>query len=83
MTEIVRVSGKYQVVIPKSIREKISLEKGDELSVSVHGEIIIMRVKPESFSNYTLGLHKKIWKDTDATEYVERERSSWRTTRQG
>jgi len=42
-----------------------------------------MRVKPKSYSNYTLGLHKEIWRETEATEYVEKERSSWKTHQQG
>ena len=83
MNESVRVSGKYQVVIPKSIREQIGLEKGDELIVGLQEKTIIMRVKPKSYSNYTLGLHKDIWKETEATEYVEKERSSWKTRQQG
>jgi len=82
LDECVRVSGKYQVVIPKSIREKINLKKGDELMVSLQGKTIIMRIKPKSFSNYMLGLHKKIWKDIEATEYVEKERSSWKSHQQ-
>lgn len=77
MNEFVRVSGKYQIVIPKSIREKIRLEKGDELTVSLEGNTIVLRVRPESFSDYTLGLHRDIWKGVDASEYVEKERSSW------
>lgn len=83
MNESVRVSGKYQVVIPKSIREEIGLEKGDELIVSLQEKAIIMRVKPKSYSDYTLGLHKEIWKETEATEYVEKGRSSWKTRQQG
>ena len=82
MNELVRVSGKYQVVIPKSIREKIGLEKGDELTVSLEGNTIVLRVRPESFSEYTLGLHREVWKGTDASEYVEKERSSWKTHQQ-
>lgn len=83
MTVSVRVSGKYQVVIPKSIREEIGLEKGDELTVDLQEKTIIMRVKPKSFSKYTLGLHKKIWEKVEATEYVEQERNSWKTHQQG
>lgn len=78
MDELVRVSGKYQVVIPKSVREKIGLEIGDKLSVSLEGNVIVLRVRPDSFSKYALGLHKEVWKGTDATEYVGRERSFWK-----
>jgi AbrB family looped-hinge helix DNA binding protein len=77
LSESVRVSSKYQVVIPKAIREKLSLEKGEEIDVSLQGDTIVMRVKPKSFTQYTSGLHKETWQDTEATEYVEEERSRW------
>ena len=82
VNQTARVSEKYQVVIPKSIRQRLGLQRGDELSLSLQGETILMRVRPRSFSEYTLGLHKEIWKETDATEYVQRERSSWKTPQQ-
>jgi len=78
LSESVRVSSKYQVVIPKTIREKLSLEKGDEIDVSLKGDIILMRVRPKSFARYTSGLHKETWSGTEATEYVEEERSRWK-----
>lgn len=72
------MSGKYQVVIPKEIRKRVGLEKGDELSVSLEGGLIVMRIRPKSFTEYTCGLHEDIWKGVEATEYVKEERSSWR-----
>ena len=83
LNESVHVSSKYQVVIPKRIREKLKLEKGDALTISLRGETIIMRVRPESFAEYTLGLHGDVWRDTEATEYVEEERSRWEPPRRG
>jgi len=83
MSESVRLSSKYQVVIPKGIRERLKLEKGDELTVGLQGENIVMRVRPESFAGYTLGLHEDIWRDVDPTEYVEGERSRWESRRRG
>jgi AbrB family looped-hinge helix DNA binding protein len=83
MSESVRLSSKYQVVIPKGIRERLNLEKGDELTVGLQGENIVMRVRPESFAGYTLGLHGDIWKDVEPTEYVEGERSRWERRRRG
>ena len=82
MNESVHVNGKYQVVIPKSIREKIDLKKGDELSLSLQEETIIMRIKPRSFSDYTLGLHNQLWKEINAKEYVKKEWSAWKISRQ-
>ena len=40
MTQVV-VSPKYQVVIPKEVREKLSLHKGQKMTVMARGEIII------------------------------------------
>ncbi len=77
MTEIVRVSRKYQVVIPKKAREALNINRGDELIVSVKNGQILMRPKPKSYTDYMCGLHKKIWTNTEATEYVKEERKAW------
>ena len=77
MEETVRVSGKYQVVIPKRIREALNISKGDELVVSVKDGQILMRPKPKNYTEYMRGLHKEVWRDVEAAEYVERERKAW------
>ncbi len=81
MASDVKVSSKYQVVIPKEIREKINLEKGDELQVSLQGDTIVMRVKPRSFTEYSLGLHKEVWEGEDTDEYTDRMRDGWEPPR--
>jgi len=73
----VKVSSKYQVVIPREIREKMGLEKGDELTVDLEGETITMRRRPKSFTEYTEGLHKGVWGDEDADQYLHRMRGEW------
>jgi len=46
MTQVV-VSPKYQVVIPKEVRERLSLHKGQKMTVMAKGDIIIfMPVAP-------------------------------------
>jgi len=46
MTQVV-VSPKYQVVIPKEVREKLSLHKGQKMTVMAKGDIVIfMPVAP-------------------------------------
>ena len=40
MTQVV-VSPKYQVVIPKEVRKKLSLHKGQKMTVMTKGDIII------------------------------------------
>lgn len=36
----VKISPKYQVLIPKEIREKLKLEPGEELQIFQHGDWI-------------------------------------------
>lgn len=46
MTQVV-VSPKYQVVIPREVREKLSLHKGQKMTVMAKGNIIVfMPVAP-------------------------------------
>lgn len=77
MTETVRVSKKYQVVIPKQARDALKIDRGDELIVSIRAGQVIMKPKPKSYTGYMRGLHKNLWKDVDAAKYVEKEREAW------
>lgn len=71
------VSQKYQVVIPKEIREKTAIKEGQEMYVYSVGNSIVMSPFPESYSKKMLGLGQDIWKDIDPLEYIRKERSNW------
>lgn len=73
----VKVSSKFQVVIPREIRERMGLEKGDELTVDLEGETIVMRRKPKNFTKYTKGLHREVWADEDTERYLRGMRDEW------
>jgi len=75
LDEIVSLSTKGQVVIPKEARKLMGLEPGDKLAVDYTPERIILRKAPESYTDYMLGLHKEVWQDSE--KYLERERKSW------
>ncbi len=77
--EKVRISPKNQIVIPKGARRKLGLSAGDELIVRVDRELLVMKPKPHSYSEYMQGLHKGVWKTTDVSSYVEKERRAWST----
>jgi len=74
MKEVV-VTRKYQITIPKEIREKLKIEIGDKLLVSLEGDKIIIRpikaIKAlenlASIADRLLGGPKKI----DAVKLVE------------
>jgi len=43
MEERVKVTRKYQVTIPKAVREKIGVKVGDELKVVDRGDTVVLR----------------------------------------
>jgi AbrB family looped-hinge helix DNA binding protein len=75
--QMAKVSSKYQIVIPKSVREALGLRPGDRLLIVTEGDKAVMRLRPRSYSEHMRGLHKEVWQGIDATEYVREERKSW------
>ena len=74
----VKVGPKYQVVIPRSIRNKISLLPKEEVLVEeINGAIIILP-HMKSFTEFMFGLGKDVWKGIDPKSYVKKERASWK-----
>jgi len=73
----VKVSKKFQVVIPKEVRKNVNLSAGDQLIIKVEDGSIIMIPKPKNYTQHMLGLHKKIWKSVRVERYLEEERRSW------
>ena len=73
----ITVSRKYHIVIPKDVRQRLNLRPGDQLLVRLEDGQIILRPRPKSYARYLRGLHKEVWDDLDATEYVNRGRESW------
>lgn len=75
-----KVSHKFQVVIPKDIRELLGISKGDVLQVYEKDDEIVMK-KTENKTRLSLkdlkGLGKEIWKDIDVEDYIKKERESW------
>ena len=68
-----RISSKYQVVIPKAVREALKLRPQDKLIFLIDGDTVILRPQPESFTETMRGLHREIWPDPDP--WLEEERS--------
>ncbi len=77
---LTKVSHKFQVVIPKNIRELLGISKGDMLQVSEKDDEIVMKkikhTEPLSLKDLK-GLGKEIWENMDVEEYVKKERESW------
>ena len=75
MKTTVKLSTKYQVVIPQAARETLALEAGDELLVLCKPDRVVMIPKPKKFARRTAGLHREIWQGAEA--YLLDEREQW------
>ena len=79
MKTTIKVSSKYQIVIPREARKNLNLKAGDKLIVKANNEKIIIYPQPKSYAKYSLGLGKETWQGIDATEYVRKERETWKS----
>ena len=71
-----RVSTKYQVVIPKSARQRAKIKRGQDLQVYTSDEGVYLTHKkkwPDDF----IGSQKDIWSKIDVVKYLREERNSW------
>jgi AbrB family looped-hinge helix DNA binding protein len=74
---IAKLGERFQVVIPKSVREGLSLKAGDRLEIQVVDGKVIMTPQL-SYTDQLFGKYQEVWSDTDAVEYVRNVRESWR-----
>lgn len=75
---VVKVSRRYQIAVPASVRKKLNIQKSDQLLVDVQGDIVILILKPLSYTQSLSGLHHEIWEGIDAESYISGERDSWK-----
>jgi len=73
-----KVTRKYQVTIPKEVRQKVGVEIGDELAVTDKGELIVLQKvnKAKSLLAFA-GCWKGYPEDTE--EFMRDIRSLWST----
>ena len=69
----VKLSSKYQIVIPRDVRDILGVKAGDKLLVVPRGDIVILLRKPKKYSKAITGIGKGLY-DTD---YLAKERASW------
>ena len=77
MKSVVILSSKNQIAIPKAARKKLAIGPGDQLILDVEEDSLVLRPKPKSYAKHLRGLHRTIWGDQDAAEYVRKEREGW------
>ncbi len=75
--QTVKVSSRYQIAVPRRVREQLRIKSGDRLLVEVRGNVIILLPEPEDYVAHMAGLHADVWSDVDAADYIETERREW------
>lgn len=74
-----KLSRKYQVVIPKAVREQMRLRVGESVAVygvDEHRAVLVKR--PKDYVAALEGLGKEVWDALGgADKYIHRERASW------
>lgn len=70
------VSSKYQIVIPKKIREKARIKSGQKLSIYLAGNQIILSPRKNWPEDYIKDL-RGLWKKIDIRTFLDQERNSW------
>jgi AbrB family looped-hinge helix DNA binding protein len=85
MTNIttVKVSKRYQIAVPALARQLLNIKSGDRLLVDIQDGVMVLMPEPESYTESMSGLHKEIWTDIDAQNYVDEERKAWDSSAKG
>lgn len=71
----VKVSSKYQITLPKDVREAMGISAGDELQILREGDRIALRSLPK-IKNPTEVLYGSVKSKKDAVKAVREFRSS-------
>jgi len=70
-----KVSSKYQITIPKDVREALGLEAGDRLYIGLEGSKVVLRAL-RKVENPTKRLYGSVRSSKDAVEAVRKFRKA-------
>jgi AbrB family looped-hinge helix DNA binding protein len=67
MSDMTTVSSKYQIVIPKSVREQVRIKPGQKLMVLVKGESITLVPVPslDELRGFAKGINTEDYRDEE------------------
>lgn len=75
------IGTKYQLVIPKVIRQQMKIKPGDKLYIDAGEDgTIYLSVPPKNWADQNFGALKKYWKGINMSEEVEKIRNESETT---
>ena len=69
----VKLSTKYQIVIPRDARDALGVKAGDRLLIVPKGDTVILLRKPKKYTEAITGIGKGFY----AVDYLAKERESW------
>lgn len=74
-----KLSSKYQIVVPKEVREKLNLKSGSKINVySIDENHAILTTQSVDYVKSLRGLGKEVWDALGgADKYIKEERASW------
>lgn len=75
----ITVGSKYQIVIPKEVRNKIKgFKPGSKVMVkSLDEQTVAIKTEEKNWLQRTRGMMKEAWKGLDTTKYLEDLRNEW------
>ena len=76
----VKVSSRYQVVVPRVARESLNIRSGDRLLVDIQDGLLILIPQPQDYVAHMAGLHREVWAELDTTAYLHEEREAWESS---
>jgi AbrB family looped-hinge helix DNA binding protein len=78
MTASTKLTRKFQLTIPASVRRVLGIEAGDEVTLSVEGGEVVLRAAKGGWTERSRGLGADVWKGAGGgAAALERERDSW------
>ena len=62
LTTTVKVSKRYQIVVPAFARQRLNIHSGDRLLVDIQDGTLIILPEHQRYAAALDGLHKEIWR---------------------
>ena len=74
-----KLSKKYQIVVPKEVRQKMKLQAGAQVTIyPLDAQRAVLVKYPQDYVSALKGLGKEVWQSLGgADKYIKQERASW------
>jgi len=73
----VKVSKRYQILLPSAVRRQLNIKAGDRLLVDIQDGVLVLIPQSEDYVQTMAALHQEIRKGVNTTNYLQEERAAW------